>query len=136
MLLSQTVEAEILATDACSIDATLSLVRGQVDRMRLLQIPRESFDHCGTRDFALWQSVPVTVFFSYSSLITIAGDFICLGEGMNIISANPFPESISILVPHEVKPGENYSYCLAPQIEVIVIPTFWQEKSIEPWFFG
>ena len=56
MLLTQTVKAEILVIDSGSTDATLSLVRTRTDRVRLMEIPHESFDHGGTRDFALRQS--------------------------------------------------------------------------------
>ena len=62
MLLSQTVEVEILVIDSGSADATCSLVRAHADRVRLLEIPRDRFDHGGTRDYALRQS---------------AGDFVC-----------------------------------------------------------
>ena len=62
MLLSQTVEAEIIVVDSGSADATCSLVRAHADRERLLEIPRDRFDHGGTRDYALRQS---------------AGDFVC-----------------------------------------------------------
>lgn len=56
MLVSQTVEAEILVIDSGSTDGTCSLVRDRADRVRLLEIPQASFDHGGTRDHALRQS--------------------------------------------------------------------------------
>lgn len=62
ILLNQTMEAEILVIDSGSTDATRSIVRARADRVRLLEIPRESFDHGGTRDYALRQST---------------GDFVC-----------------------------------------------------------
>lgn len=62
MLLSQTVETEIIVIDSGSTDATRSVVRARADRVRLLEIPREDFDHGGTRDYALRQST---------------GDFVC-----------------------------------------------------------
>ncbi len=56
MLLSQTVKAEILVIDSGSTDRTVSIVSSHGERVHLLQIPRESFDHGGTRDYALRQS--------------------------------------------------------------------------------
>ncbi len=53
MLLDQTVTAEILVIDSGSTDATCSLVRTRADRVRLLEILKEDFDHGGTRDHAL-----------------------------------------------------------------------------------
>lgn len=61
-LLSQTIEAEMIVIDSGSTDATCSFVRDRSDRVRLLEIPKEDFDHGGTRDYALRQS---------------AGDFVC-----------------------------------------------------------
>ena len=63
MLLSQTVEAEILVIDSGSTDCTVSIVASYGDRICLLQIPRDSFDHGGTRDFALHQSTGDYVLF-------------------------------------------------------------------------
>ena len=62
MLLSQTVEAEIIVVDSGSWDGTPGLVRRFAPRVRLLEIPPKDFDHGGTRDYALRQS---------------AGDFVC-----------------------------------------------------------
>ena len=62
MLLSQTVEAEIIVVDSGSSDGTPGLVRRFAPRVRLLEIPPKDFDHGGTRDYALRQS---------------AGDFVC-----------------------------------------------------------
>lgn len=56
MLLSQTVQAEILVIDSGSTDRTVSIAAYHGERVRLLQISRDSFDHGGTRDFALRQS--------------------------------------------------------------------------------
>lgn len=56
MLLSQTVEAEIIVVDSGSSDGTPGLVRRFAPRVRLLEIPPRDFDHGGTRDYALRQS--------------------------------------------------------------------------------
>ena len=55
-LIAQTVDPEILVIDSCSQDATASIVQRYGERVRLLQIPQSSFDHGGTRDFALRQT--------------------------------------------------------------------------------
>ena len=62
-LLSQTVEAEILVIDSGSTDQTVSIAASYGKRVRLLQIPHESFDHGGTRDFGLRQSAGDFVLF-------------------------------------------------------------------------
>ena len=56
MLLSQSVEAEILVIDSDSTDLTTAVVAAYGERVRLLQIPQSDFDHGGTRDYALRQS--------------------------------------------------------------------------------
>jgi len=55
-LLRQTAEAEILVVDSGSTDRTVSIAASCGGRVRLLRIPHESFDHGGTRDWALRQS--------------------------------------------------------------------------------
>jgi len=71
MLLSQTVEAEILVIDSGSTDRTVSIVSSFGEFVRLLQIPRESFDHGGTRDFALRQSTgDYVLFFTQDAIPT------------------------------------------------------------------
>ena len=56
-LLKQTVEAEIIIIDSGSIDSTVSIaeryIKENPGKVHLLRIPGESFDHGGTRDFAL-----------------------------------------------------------------------------------
>ena len=61
-LLAQTAEAEIIVIDSASTDLTPAIAARYAPRVKLLEIPRESFDHGGTRDYALRQS---------------AGDFVC-----------------------------------------------------------
>ena len=63
MLLSQTVEAEIIVVDSGSSDGTPGLVRRFAPRVRLLEIPPKDFDHGGTRDYALRQSTGDYVLF-------------------------------------------------------------------------
>ncbi len=55
-LLSQTVTAEILIVDSDSVDATRAIAASCGERVRILRIPVEHFDHGGTRDFALRKS--------------------------------------------------------------------------------
>ena len=63
MLLSQTVEAEIIVVDSGSSDGTPGLVRRFAPRVRLLEIPPKDVDHGGTRDYALRQSTGDYVLF-------------------------------------------------------------------------
>ncbi len=85
MLLSQTVEAEILVIDSGSTDATCSLVRTHAERVRLLEIPFESYDHGGTRDFALRQSAgDLVCFFTQDALPT---DERCLEKLLSAFSS-------------------------------------------------
>ena len=70
-LMGQTVAAEILVIDSGSTDATLGIVRACADRVRLLEIPRERFDHGGTRDVALRQCQgDLVCFFTQDALPT------------------------------------------------------------------
>lgn len=55
-LIAQTVEAEIIVVDSSSLDETAAIAQRFGNRVRFLQIPRTSFDHGGTRDFALRQA--------------------------------------------------------------------------------
>lgn len=71
MLLSQTVEAEITVLDSGSTDRTVSIAESYGERVRLLQIPGESFDHGGTRDYFLRQSTgDFVLFFTQDALPT------------------------------------------------------------------
>ena len=71
MLLSQTVEAEIIVVDSGSSDGTPGLVRRFAPRVRLLEIPPKDFDHGGTRDYALRQSTgDYVLFFTQDAIPT------------------------------------------------------------------
>ena len=61
-LLAQTIETEIIVIDSSSDDHTAQIARTYGDRVCLYTIPRASFDHGATRDYALRQAT---------------GDFIC-----------------------------------------------------------
>lgn len=62
-LIRQTVAAEILVIDSESDDATCRIAASHAPRVRLLHVPRERFNHGGTRDFALRQSTGEYVLF-------------------------------------------------------------------------
>ena len=71
MLLSQTVEVEILVVDSGSTDRTVSIAASHGERVRLHQIPRKSFDHGRTRDYALRQSTgDYVLFFTQDAIPT------------------------------------------------------------------
>ena len=62
-LIAQTVDTEIIVIDSSSDDQTARIARAYGNRVRLFIIPRASFDHGATRDFALRRA---------------KGDFVCL----------------------------------------------------------
>ena len=55
VLLAQSVEAEILVIDSGLTDRTAAIAASHGDRVRLLRVALDKFDHGGTRDFALRQ---------------------------------------------------------------------------------
>lgn len=61
-LVAQTIDTEIIVIDSSSDDQTARIARRYGNRVGLFVIPRASFDHGATRDFALQQA---------------NGDFIC-----------------------------------------------------------
>ena len=105
LLLSQTVEAEILVIDSGSTDRTVSIVSSFGERVRLLQIPRESFDHGGTRDFALRQSAGDYVLFFTQDAVPTDGHCI---EGL--LSAFSSPDIAAVF-------GRQIAYPDAPEYE-------------------
>ena len=124
-LLVQTVEAEILVIDSGSTDATLSIVRIRAGRVRLLEIPRESFDHGGTRDLALRQSEGDYVcFFTQDALPT---DGRCLEKLLSAFSA---PDVAAVF-------GRQIARSDAPEYERLTRafnypdqPRVWREEDI------
>ena len=85
MLLTQTVKAEILVIDSGSTDRTVSIAASHRERVRLLQFPRENFDHGGTRDFALRQSEgDYVLFFTQDAIPT---DTYCVEKLLSAFSS-------------------------------------------------
>ena len=105
MLLSQTVEAEILVIDSGSADETVSLVRAFGERVQLFQMPSDIFDHGGTRDFALRQSAGDYVLFFTQDAIPTDGHCI---EGL--LSAFSSPDIAAVF-------GRQIAYPDAPEYE-------------------
>ena len=85
MLLSQTVKTEILVIDSGSTDHTVSCVNAFRRYVRLLQIPHNSFDHGGTRDFALRQSTGEYVLFYTQDAIPT--DQYCVEKLLSVFSS-------------------------------------------------
>lgn len=105
MLLSQTVEAEIIVIDSGSTDRTVSIAASHGERVRLLQIPREDFDHGGTRDFALRQSTgDYVLFFTQDAVPT---DRYCIKK---LLSAFSSPDIAAVF-------GRQIAYPDAPEYE-------------------
>ncbi|MCR5576080.1 MAG: glycosyltransferase [Oscillospiraceae bacterium] len=125
MLLRQTVQAEILVIDSGSTDATCAVVRARAERVRLLEIPRESFDHGGTRDHALRQSTGDYVcFLTQDALPT---DERCLEKLLAAFSA---PDVAAVF-------GRQIAFPDAPEYERLIRafnypdePRVWREEDI------
>ena len=125
MLLRQTVEAEIIVIDSGSTDVTRAIVRAHADRVRLMEIPRESFDHGGTRDYALRQSVgDIVCFLTQDALPT---DEHCLEK---LISAFSTPDVAAVF-------GRQVAHSDAPEYERLTrafnypyTPYIWREADI------
>lgn len=125
MLLSQTIEAEILVIDSGSTDATPIIAARYAPRVRLLEIPRERFDHGGTRDYALRQSTGDFVcFFTQDAL---PEDERCLERLLSAFSA---PDVAAVY-------GRQIAYPDAPEYERLtrafnypVEPRTWREADI------
>ena len=104
-LLAQTIDAEMIVIDSGSTDATCSLIRARADRVRLLEIPNEEFDHGGTRDYALRQSTGDIVCFLTQDALPI--DERCLEKLLAAFSA---PDVAAVY-------GRQIAYPDAPEYE-------------------
>ena len=125
MLLSQTVEAEILVADSGSSDATCSLVRAHADRVRLLEIPPKDFDHGGTRDYALRQSTGDYVcFLTQDALPT---DERCLEKLLAAFSA---PDIAAVYGRQIARPDAPEYEKLTRQFNYPDQPRIWREADI------
>ena len=124
-LLSQTVEAEIIVLDSGSTDATPAIAAEYAPRVRLLEIPRVSFDHGGTRDHALRQSAgDVVCFLTQDALPT---DEHCLEKLLAAFSA---PDVAAAF-------GRHVAHADAPEYERLTRafnypdePRVWREADI------
>ena len=125
MLLSQTVEAEIIVVDSGSSDGTPGLVRRFAPRVRLLEIPNRDFDHGGTRDFALRQSTgDYVLFFTQDAIPT---DTRCIEK---LLAAFSSPDIAAVF-------GRQIAYPDAPEYEKLTRqfnypdqPRIWREADI------
>ena len=125
MLLSQTVKAEILVVDSGSTDRTVPIVAAYGERVRLLPIPRDSFDHGGTRDFALRQSTGDYVLFFTQDAVPM--DQHCIEK---LLSAFSSPDIAAVY-------GRQIAYPDAPEYERLTRqfnypnqPRTWRETDI------
>lgn len=124
-LLSQTIDAEKIVIDSGSTDNTCSLVRAHADRVRLLEIPNEDFDHGGARDYALRQSTgDIVCFLTQDALPT---DESCLKKLLAAFSA---PDVAAVY-------GRQIAYPDAPEYERLIRlfnypdqPRVWREEDI------
>jgi len=125
MLLVQTVEPEIIVIDSGSVDATLDIVARYAERIRLLQIPHESFDHGGTRDFALRQSTgDLVCFFTQDALPT---DERCLEK---LLSAFSFPDIAAAFGRQIARPDAPEYEKLTRAFNYPDQPRVWREEDI------
>lgn len=125
MLLRQTAPAEILVIDSGSTDATVSIVRAHADRVRLLEIPNEDFDHGGTRDHALRQSTGDVVCFLTQDAIPV--DERCIER---LLAALSTPDVAAVF-------GRQIAYSDVPEYERLTRafnypeqPRVWREADI------
>lgn len=125
MLLCQTVQAEILVIDSGSTDATCSIIRSHADRVRLLEIPRERFDHGGTRDYALRQCTgDIDCFLTQDALPV---DERCLEK---LLSAFSSPDIAAVFGRQIARPDAPEYERLTRQFNYPDQPRVWREADI------
>lgn len=125
LLLSQTVEAEIIVIDSGSADGTPGLVRCFAPRVRLLEIPPRDFDHGGTRDYALRQSTGDYVcFLTQDALPT---DERCLEKLLTAFSA---PDIAAAYGRQIARPDAPEYEKLTRQFNYPDQPRIWREADI------
>lgn len=105
MLLMQTVEAEILVVDSGSTDQTISIISSFGEHVRLLHIPRDSFNHGSTRDLAFRQSIGEFVLFFTQD--AIPADQHCIEK---LLSAFSSPDIAAVF-------GRQIAHSDAPEYE-------------------
>lgn len=125
MLLSQTVKAEILVIDSGSTDRTVSIVASHGECVRLLQISRDSFDHGGTRDFALRQSAgDYVLFFTQDAIPT---DRTCIEK---LLSAFSSPDIAAVFGRQIARPDAPEYEKLTRQFNYPDQARIWREVDI------
>ena len=125
MLLSQTVEVEILVIDSGSTDRTVSIVSSHGERVRLLQISRDNFDHGGTRDYALRQSTgDYVLFFTQDAVPT---DHYCIEK---LLSAFSSPDIAAVFGRQIAHPDAPEYEKLTRQFNYPDQPRIWREADI------
>ena len=125
MLLRQTVHSEILVADSDSEDATPDIVRACSGRVQLLEIPQGSFDHGGTRDYALRRSTgDLVCFFTQDAMPT---DEHCLEKLLSAFSSSDIAAAF----------GRQIAWPDAPEYEKLIRafnypdqPRVWREADI------
>ena len=124
-LQSQTVKAEILVIDSGSTDRTVSIVAAHGDCVRLLQIHRESFDHGGTRDYALRQSAgDYVLFFTQDAVPT---DPYCIEK---LLAAFSSPDIAAVFGRQIARPDAPEYEKLTRAFNYPVQPRVWREEDI------
>ncbi len=125
MLLSQTVEAEILVIDSGSTDRTVSIVSSHGESVRLLQISRDNFDHGGTRDYALRQSTgDYVLFFTQDAIPT---DTHCIEK---LLPAFSSPDVAAVYGRQIAHPDAPEYEKLTRQFNYPDQPRIWREADI------
>ena len=125
MLLSQTVEAEIIVVDSGSSDGTPGLVRRFAPRVRLLEIPPKDFDHGGTRDYALRQSTgDYVLFFTQDAVPT---DHYCIEK---LLAAFSSPDIAAVFGRQIARPDAPEYEKLTRQFNYPDQPRIWREADI------